>query len=330
MKAWEPEEIFEKADFPVKKPGSKADSKSDAKPKNPARSNSPGTGRPGRPASQAPAPGAGVPRPPSAGTGASPPGQASGAAWEPELDFERADFSGVSPEEAAARGDSRSSSDAMANVAAGRAASPANPASPQARAWQPPKLSEQARSKSGQAGSRTGKTPAMDASAQTPNIVGSRIRQGPGAAANSQPNPLANKGASQAAPKTSSDRNAGRVVNPGGAAADANAAGASGFSQRLLEELTILHRENARHVLRHWYWEKAGMAPEGLGHIAPHDRIYMILSGLGPQVLMVLYESMSPTERRQMQEILNRPPNATAQEASRVRTTFMHLLRADI
>lgn len=274
MEPWEPEEIFDKADFPVKK----SDPKSGDKPKRPPPG--PGSG-PIKPA--------GVPGPPPAIRPA--PSHGSGAAWEPDLDFERADYSGIPPEEAVARGDSRSSSDAMANVAAGRPGAPDGVGTPQAHSWQPPKLSEQARQKTQQA-----KQP-ESGGAQDPKVVGSRIRQGPGA------------------------------ERSGSGSADPTV---SGFSRRLLEELAILHRENARHILRHWYWEKTGMAPEGLGHIQPHDRIYIVLSSLGSQVLIVVYESMSPTERRQMQEILDHPRNVTAADASQVRTVFMNLLRAEV
>ncbi|MEQ9363599.1 MAG: hypothetical protein RIF32_05120 [Leptospirales bacterium] len=305
MKAWEPEEIFEKADFPAKKPGSKSGSKAGKGP--------PGQGGGGRPPRNptggsgsrgASKKSAGVPGPPP--TGRPSPQRPSGAVWEPDLDFERADFSGIPPEEAVTRGDSRSSSDAMANVAAGRPA--ANPSGgPQARTWQPPKLSERARKARDEKGA-PGSSPAGGATpgtAQTPKVVASRIRQGPGAET-----PVSKPAAN--------------------APAGADPAGVSGFSRRLLEELVILHRENARHILRHWYWEKAGMAPEGLGHIQPHDRIYIVLSSLGPQVLIVMYESMSPTERRQMQEILNQPRNVTAADVSRVRTVFMNMLRAEV
>ncbi|MCR9142016.1 MAG: hypothetical protein NXI24_07170 [bacterium] len=351
MKAWEPEETFEKADFPAKKPGD--DSKPDAKRK-PGAGGKTGAGRPGRgagegerpgsqsgpqksppvsgapkkfrppPARPAPGPSAGVPAPPPIGQPAPARSKSgSGTAWEPDLDFERADFSGVPPEEAVARGDSRSSSDAMANVANARPGPGPQSGTP-ARSWQPPKLSEQARQAGKPDGGR-GSAPAGSGpeknTARTPKIVGSRIRQGPGSESGA--------GAASSAP-LNSDLNSKTNAGSGTVHAAAGTAGVSGFSRRLLEELTILHRENARHILRHWYWEKTGMAPEGLGHIQPHDRIYVVLASLGPQVLIVLYESMSPTERRQMQEILDRPRNLTAVDANRVRTIFMQTLRAEV
>lgn len=306
MEPWEPEEIFEKADFPARK------SKPEKKAGQPGANRVPPGGGSGRPAPRSQP--AGVPAPPSAIRPQNRRGP--GDVWEPELDFERVDFSGVPPEEAVARGDTRSSSDTMANVTAGRGGP--SPATPQVGAWRPPRISEAAQ-KNKAPGPKT--NPEQPPAAQTPRVVGSRIRQGPGATG---PAPF------------TGGRPTGDVVrktNAGsgtGAGVPVEAAIASSFSRRLLEELAITHRENARHILRHWYWEKPGMAPEGLAHIPPHDRIYIVLAALGSPVLVAVYESMSPTERRQMQEILDQPRPVSGAQVNRVLTVFMNSLRGQV
>lgn len=289
MESWEPEESFDKADFPVRKKKAQPPPSGDGKPasQNPPKQ----AGQPQRP-SQQPAP------PPSADSG----DRVRIGQWSPDLEFDQADFKGVPKAETLETGDDKRSSDAIQDIARrARRPQPAGDEPKRARSWQPPRVDR------GDEASPDRPLFPRVSSADAEHVVRRK-----------QPDPSA------AVPANSASRSAAR-------SGARNSRSGPGFTERILQELVILQRENARHILRNWSWEKPKMAPEGLAHIAAHDRIFIVLSGLGPKVLEILYESMTPAERRQMQEILTEPRrrNPAANEIITVRNAFMQRIRGD-
>lgn len=76
--------------------------------------------------------------------------------------------------------------------------------------------------------------------------------------------------------------------------------------------------------LRGWYWEKEGHPPDGLiGQVPPATRIFIILVTAGKPILEKLYSIMTPTERRQFNDLLKQPPKLDGQMVSVVRRGFL-------
>ncbi|MBX7058071.1 MAG: hypothetical protein K1X75_08380 [Leptospirales bacterium] len=132
---------------------------------------------------------------------------------------------------------------------------------------------------------------------------------------------------SEASPARAID--AGQVLGGGKASAASPAGGdGAGVQNRLLQEAALTRREEARHVLRRWYWEKAGQAQGTLAAIDPHDRIAIVLNLLGADVARRLLELFSPMERQQVLSVLRRPMRRYAvNELALVRAGFMEALR---
>ncbi|MCB1309236.1 MAG: hypothetical protein KDK30_13680, partial [Leptospiraceae bacterium] len=57
--------------------------------------------------------------------------------------------------------------------------------------------------------------------------------------------------------------------------------GAAGFNARIFREMVLGNREAARHILRHWYWQKPGQQLSPIDAVHPHDRIYIVMTLLG-------------------------------------------------
>lgn len=128
-----------------------------------------------------------------------------------------------------------------------------------------------------------------------------------------------------------------RIVSPGAAAPAAGAKAAANtpgsppvqrFHAAMMRDLALARRETARHILRRWFWEKSEQAPPALRGLAAHDRIQIVLSLLGLEAARSLLAMMTPEERRQMVQILKRPNRRFAtNEIALARDAFMEALR---
>ncbi len=111
-------------------------------------------------------------------------------------------------------------------------------------------------------------------------------------------------------------------------AVSAAAAESVTYANQLLRDLALAKRESARHVLRRWYWEKPGQAPESLARIPAAERIFIIFSLLGGRTAKVVLDTMTPAERAQMIAIFKAPRRKFAvNELATVRSAFMDAVR---
>lgn len=208
--------------------------------------------------------------------------------WAPEAEFERADFKPAPAPE--------------------KKSAPAKPAPPEAQPAAPSAPSAPP-------------APERKVSAWQPGKLGA-----PGA----KPAPVrAPDRASQPAPD--SPRPPRVVVPPAKPAPPpANPAAAAGvsYANQLLRDLALARRESARHVLRRWFWEKPGQAPESLARILAAERIFIIFSLLGGSAAKAVLDTMTPAERAQMIAIFKAPRRKFAvNEIAAVRSAFMDAVR---
>lgn len=96
-----------------------------------------------------------------------------------------------------------------------------------------------------------------------------------------------------------------------------------------LSELVGQDPRGATDLLRSWYWEKSGRESP-VKYVPPRNRIHLILRSLTKEALLVLYEMMTPVERRQMEEIRKEPMHVNEREILKVRKYFMARLAGQL
>lgn len=215
--------------------------------------------------------------------------------WAPEAEFERADFKPAPPPESRGKpakpAPPRSNSAAASAPAAPPVAAPIAPAAERkVTAWQPGKL-----------GAPGGTPP----SARAPERAGAPAPEGPRAPRVVVP-----------------------PVKPATPPAGPAAAVGASYANQLLRDLALARRESARHVLRRWYWEKPGQAPDALARIAGAERIFIVFSLIGASAAKAVLDTMTPSERAQMIAIFKAPRRKFAvNEIAAVRSAFMDAVR---
>jgi hypothetical protein len=97
----------------------------------------------------------------------------------------------------------------------------------------------------------------------------------------------------------------------------------------VLKAAVIPNPELAVYRIRNWFFEKPGKSEKGIYSVSPHLRIYIVLSLLGAELIKVIYSIMSPTERRQIHQILKADLMAGRHEIEIVKTEFHSMILED-
>ena len=91
--------------------------------------------------------------------------------------------------------------------------------------------------------------------------------------------------------------------------------------------MIVNHPENAMHLLRHWLFAKPNSGDDAVRSVHPHNRIFIILASAGPKLAGYLLKIMSPSEKKEIQNILKRKPSFSAGDVNIVRQHFMLKIR---
>ncbi|MBI3394852.1 MAG: hypothetical protein HY042_03375 [Spirochaetia bacterium] len=117
-----------------------------------------------------------------------------------------------------------------------------------------------------------------------------------------------------------------RDAGPSSAPKAASAAPGPSAVDRLFRQTVLGHPEKAVYLIRHWYWEKPGRGPAST--VPGHDRIYIVLASLGPAAAGVLLDIMTPKEREQLSQILQKPVQFRPDQIALVRRQFVESITA--
>lgn len=223
--------------------------------------------------------------------------------WEPDLEFEKADFP------------SRKSQDPDAPRSKNEPANPSAGTKTGGRNRGPSSTADQTAGSETAAGLRKAAFPKINPAGALPK--GSVI------SGKSPPAP-ASPAPGQRGQETPEPTQLGRAAAGGGRQAAA-------LTVRLLQESAIAAPENTLRFLRKWFWEKwpAQSDPGPVGSVSPQDRIEILFTQFGEKVSTYLLQLMPPLERGRFQEILQRRRSFSQATVALVAREFMNGIRRE-
>ncbi len=136
-------------------------------------------------------------------------------------------------------------------------------------------------------------------------------------------------------PKVESNK---KVIRARSSAAAASEAGDTGLKRKQsviqadvsVRGMVSQRPELAVYRIRNWFFEKPGSRNGGIYSVHPHLRIYITLSLMGAALIKTVYSIMSPSERKQIHQILKTDLMASQEEIETVKDEFINMIQEDL